>query len=161
MLIVVMLYIIHTAMCVYGTHPYFLVLSLDPHFLLILSLPLLSLLQNMLPKSSAYLENTLQFHSSFKETAVGLRTVKCVLVLKKHDMFDVATVAEGGVRWWLRMVLGTFQMQCTFMVWCTPICLNYVYRLQSCLLLCWWVVCWCSPLGNNVNNEKKAARQYS
>ena len=53
---------------------------------------------NMLPESSAYLENTLQFHSSFKEAAVGLRTVKCVLVLKKHDMFDVATVAEGGVR---------------------------------------------------------------
>jgi len=52
----------------------------------------------MLPESSAYLENTLQFHSSFKEAAVGLRTVKCVLVLKKHDMFDVATVAEGGVR---------------------------------------------------------------
>ena len=23
---------------------------------------------------------------------------KCVLVLKKHDMFDVAAVAEGGVR---------------------------------------------------------------
>ena len=58
----------------------------------------LSLLQNMLPESSAYLENTLQFHSSFKEAAVGLRTVKCVLVLRKHDMFDVATVAEGGVR---------------------------------------------------------------
>ena len=52
----------------------------------------------MLPESSAYLENTLQFHSSFKEAAVGLRTVKCVLLLKKHDMFDVATVAEGVVR---------------------------------------------------------------
>ena len=60
--------------------------------------PRLDSLQNMLPESSAYLENTLQFHSSFKEAAVGLRTVKCVLVLKKHDMFDVATVAEGGVR---------------------------------------------------------------
>jgi len=85
-------------MYVYGAYPYFLVLSLNPHFLLIVSLPLCSLLQNMLPESSAYLENTLQFHSSFKEAAVGLRTVKCVLVLKKHDMFDVATVAEGGVR---------------------------------------------------------------
>ena len=52
----------------------------------------------MLPESSAYLENTLQFHSSFKEAAVGLRTVKCVLLLKKHDIFDVATVAEGVVR---------------------------------------------------------------
>ena len=92
-----MLYI-HTAMYVCGTCSYFLVLSLNPLSLLILSLPLLSLLQNMLPESSAYLENTLQFHSSFKEAAVGLRTVKCVLVLKKHDMFDVATVAEGGVR---------------------------------------------------------------
>ena len=79
-------------------YPCFLVLFLNPLSLLILSLPLLSLLQNMLPESSAYLENTLQFHSSFKEAAVGLRTVKCVLVLKKHDMFDVATVAEGGVR---------------------------------------------------------------
>ena len=92
-----MLYI-HTAIHVCGTCPYFLVLSLNPLSLLILSLPLCSLLQNMLPESSAYLENTLQFHSSFKEAAVGLRTVKCVLVLKKHDMFDVATVAEGGVR---------------------------------------------------------------
>ena len=49
----------------------------------------------MLPESSAYLD---QFHSSFKEAVVGIRTVKCVLVLKKHDMFDIATVAEGGVR---------------------------------------------------------------
>ena len=62
-------------MYVYGTYPCFLVLSLNPHFLLIVSLPLCSLLQNMLPVSSAYLENTLQFHSSFKEAAVGLRTV--------------------------------------------------------------------------------------
>ena len=95
----VMLYI-HTAMyvCVWNLSILSCPVSPNTHFLLILSLPLLSLLQNMLPESSAYLENTLQFHSSFKEAAVGLRTVKCVLVLRKHDMFDVATVAEGGVR---------------------------------------------------------------
>ena len=115
--------------------------SSNPLSLLILSLPLLSLLQNMLPESSAYLENTLQFHSSFKEAAVGLRTVKCVLVLKKHDMFDVATVAEGGVRWWLRMVLGTFQnaVHVHDMMHTNLFKLLYVYRLQhtyACLLPC-------------------------
>ena len=88
----------HSYVCVWNLSILSCPVSPNTHFLLILSLPLLSLLQNMLPESSAYLENTLQFHSSFKEAAVGLRTVKCVLVLKKHDMFDVATVAEGGVR---------------------------------------------------------------
>ena len=83
----------------YGTYPYFLVLSLpilslSPH----LESPSLVSLSEHATREQAYLENTLQFHSSFKEAAVGLRTVKCVLVLKKHDMFDVATVAEGGVR---------------------------------------------------------------
>ena len=73
------------------------VLSYFPSILILLS-PLSLLLQNMLPKCSAYLENTLRFHSSFKEAAVGLRTVKCVLVLKRHDMLDVATGGGGGVR---------------------------------------------------------------
>ena len=74
-----------------------------------LSSSLLSPTKNRL----AYIENTLQFHSSFKEAAVGLRTVKCVLVLKKHDMFDVAAVAEGGVRWWaVRMCWEPSEMHC-------------------------------------------------
>ena len=40
---------------------------------------------------------------------MGLRTVKCVLVLKKHDMFDVATMAEGVVRFGLHALTAKQQ----------------------------------------------------
>ena len=34
----------------------------------------------------------------FQRSCSGTQNCQCVLVLRKHDMFDVATVAEGGVR---------------------------------------------------------------